>query len=143
MSQSAELLVTDWRRNAATETPRHCDTFRPRSYAVTRMADAIALDSPLPVRRPLAQRRVPPLFRSGIMRVMDGLMAFPGVILAIAIMAAIGPRVENVIFSLTVVYTPRLARVMRSAVLQVRELQYVEAAQAIGVGAPRLLVRHI
>jgi peptide/nickel transport system permease protein len=82
-------------------------------------------------------------FDSVIMRVMDGLMAFPGVILAIAIMAAIGPRVENVIFSLTVVYTPRLARVIRSAVLQIRELQYVEAAQAIGVGAPRLLVRHI
>jgi peptide/nickel transport system permease protein len=82
-------------------------------------------------------------FDSVIMRVMDGLMAFPGVILAIAIMAAIGPRVENVIVSLTVVYTPRLARVIRSAVLQIRELQYVEAAQAIGVGAPRLLVRHI
>ncbi|MDQ3811443.1 MAG: ABC transporter permease, partial [Chloroflexota bacterium] len=63
-------------------------------------------------------------FDSIVMRVMDGLMAFPGVILAIAIMAAIGPRVENVIFSLTVVYAPRLARVMRSAVLQVRELQY-------------------
>jgi peptide/nickel transport system permease protein len=82
-------------------------------------------------------------FDSVIMRVMDGLMAFPGVILAIAIMAAIGPRVENVIFSLTVVYTPRLGRVIRSAVLQIRELQYVEAAQAIGVGAPRLLMRHI
>jgi peptide/nickel transport system permease protein len=82
-------------------------------------------------------------FDSVVMRVMDGLMAFPGVILAIAIMAAIGPRVENVIFSLAVVYTPRLARVMRSAVLQLREQQYVEAAQAIGVGAPRLLVRHI
>jgi peptide/nickel transport system permease protein len=82
-------------------------------------------------------------FDSVIMRVMDGLMAFPSVILAIAIMAAIGPRVENVIFSLSVVYTPRLARVIRSAVLQLRALQYVEAAQAIGVGAPRLLVRHI
>jgi peptide/nickel transport system permease protein len=82
-------------------------------------------------------------FDSVIMRVMDGLMAFPSVILAIAIMAAIGPRVENVIFSLAVVYTPRLARVIRSVVLQIRELQYVEAAQAIGVGAPRLLVRHI
>jgi peptide/nickel transport system permease protein len=82
-------------------------------------------------------------FDSVAMRVMDGLMAFPGVILAIAIMAAIGPRVENVIFSLTVVYTPRLARVIRSAVLQLREQQYIEAAQAIGVGAPRLLVRHI
>ena len=82
-------------------------------------------------------------FDSVVMRLMDGLMAFPGVILAIAIMAAIGPRVENVIFSLTVVSTPRLARVIRSAVLQIRELQYVEAAQAIGVGAPRLLLRHI
>jgi peptide/nickel transport system permease protein len=82
-------------------------------------------------------------FDSVVMRVMDGLMAFPGVILAIAIMAAIGPRVENVIFSLTVVYTPRLARVMRSSVLQLRELQYIEAAKAMGVGAPRLLVRHI
>ena len=82
-------------------------------------------------------------FDSLMMRVMDGLMAFPGVILAIAIMAAIGPRVENVIVSLTVVYTPRLARVMRSAVLQLRDLQYIEAAQAVGVGAPRLLVRHI
>jgi peptide/nickel transport system permease protein len=82
-------------------------------------------------------------FDSIVMRVMDGLMAFPGVILAIAIMAAIGPRVENVIFSLTVVYTPRLARVMRSVVLQLRELQYIEAARAIGVAAPRLLVRHV
>jgi peptide/nickel transport system permease protein len=82
-------------------------------------------------------------FDALVMRVMDGLMAFPGVILAIAIMAAVGPRVENVILSLTVVYTPRLARVIRSAVLQIRELQYVEAAQAIGVGATRLLARHI
>lgn len=82
-------------------------------------------------------------FDGVMMRVMDGLMAFPGVILAIAIMAAIGPRVENVIFSLSVVSTPRLARVMRSAVLQLRQLQYIEAAQAVGVGAPRLLVRHV
>jgi peptide/nickel transport system permease protein len=82
-------------------------------------------------------------FDSVVMRAMDGLMAFPGVILAIAIMAAIGPRVENVIFSLTVVYTPRLARVIRSAVLQIRELQYVEAARAIGVSPTRLLMRHI
>ena len=82
-------------------------------------------------------------FDTLIMRVMDGLMAFPGVILAIAIMAAVGPRVENVILSLTVVSTPRLARVIRSAVLQIRELQYVEAARAIGVGATRMLVRHV
>lgn len=78
-----------------------------------------------------------------VMRVMDGLMAFPGLILALAIMAARGPSVGNVIFALTVVDTPRLARVVRSVVLTVRELQYVEAARAIGVGTPRMLLRHI
>jgi peptide/nickel transport system permease protein len=78
-----------------------------------------------------------------LMRIMDGLMAFPGVILALGIMAARGPSVGNVIFALTVVDTPRLARVVRSVVLTVRELQYVEAAKAIGVGTPRILLRHI
>jgi peptide/nickel transport system permease protein len=78
-----------------------------------------------------------------LMRVMDSMMAFPGVVLAIAIMAAIGPRVENVIVALSVVYTPRLARVVRSVVLNVRELQYVEAAQAIGTSTGRILLRHI
>jgi peptide/nickel transport system permease protein len=78
-----------------------------------------------------------------LMRIMDGLMAFPGVILAVAIMAAVGPSMWNVIFALTVVDTPRLARVVRSVVLTVRELQYVEAALAVGVTTPRLLGRHI
>ena len=78
-----------------------------------------------------------------LMRLMDSMMAFPGVILAIAIMAAIGPRVENVLIALTVVYTPRLARVVRSVVLSVRELQYVEAARAIGTGTRRILLGHI
>lgn len=80
---------------------------------------------------------------SVLMRVMDGLMAFPGLILALAIMAARGPSVGNVIFALTVVDTPRLARVVRSVVLTVRELQYIEAARTIGVGTPRILLRHI
>jgi peptide/nickel transport system permease protein len=78
-----------------------------------------------------------------LMRVMDGLMAFPGVILAVAIMAAIGPRKENVIVALAVVYVPRLARVVRSVVLGVRELQYIEAARTVGAGTPRILLRHI
>jgi peptide/nickel transport system permease protein len=78
-----------------------------------------------------------------LMRVMDGLMAFPGVILAVAIMAARGPSVWNVIIALSVVDTPRLARVVRSVVLAVRELQYIEAAHTIGLGTPRILVRHI
>jgi peptide/nickel transport system permease protein len=80
---------------------------------------------------------------SVVMRVMDGMMAFPGVILAIAIMAAVGPSIWNVILALTVVETPRLARILRSLVLTVRELQYVEAAQAVGVSTPRILLQHI
>lgn len=78
-----------------------------------------------------------------LMRVMDGMMAFPGVILAIGIMSAVGPSIWNVIFALTVVDTPRLARVLRSVVLTVRELQYIEAAQATGISTPRILLRHI
>lgn len=78
-----------------------------------------------------------------LMRLMDGLMAFPGVILAVAIMAALGPHELNVIVALTVVYTPRLARVVRSVVLGVRELPYVDAARALGVSTGRILLRHI
>lgn len=78
-----------------------------------------------------------------IMRMMDGMMAFPGVILALGIMAAAGASMWNVILALTVVDTPRLARVLRSVVLTVRELQYVEAARAIGVSTPRILLLHI
>ena len=80
---------------------------------------------------------------SPLMRVMDSMMAFPGVILALAIMAARGPSVGNVIFSLSVVYTPRLARVVRSIVLTIRELQYVEAANALGVSNGRIILRHV
>jgi peptide/nickel transport system permease protein len=82
-------------------------------------------------------------FDAVIMRVMAGLMAFPGVILALGIMAAVGPSWQNVVFSLSVVYTPRLARVVRSQVLQLRELQYVEAARTIGVDTSRILFRHV
>jgi peptide/nickel transport system permease protein len=84
-----------------------------------------------------------PRLDAWLMRLMDGLMAFPGVILAVAIMAALGPHELNVIIALTVVYTPRLARVVRSVVLGVRELQYVEAARALGISTGRILFRHI
>ena len=80
---------------------------------------------------------------SPLMRIMDSMMAFPGVILALAIMAARGPSVGNVIFSLSVVYTPRLARVVRSIVLTIRELQYIEAANALGVSNRRIILRHV
>ncbi|HVL25621.1 MAG TPA: ABC transporter permease [Thermomicrobiales bacterium] len=78
-----------------------------------------------------------------VMRIMDGLMAFPSIILAIGIMAVRGAEVSNVIFALTVVNTPRMARIVRSVVQSTAEAQFVEAAESIGVSTPRLLLRHI
>ncbi len=78
-----------------------------------------------------------------VMRVMDGLMAFPAVLLAIALMAARGPGVANVIFALSVVYTPRTAMLIRSIVLSLRELDYVQAARALGRPDRVIAVRHI
>ena len=78
-----------------------------------------------------------------IMRVMDGMMAFPGIVLAIALMSAMGPSTFNVITALTMVYTPRLARVIRSLTLSLRQMQFVEAAHAQGMSHQRVLVRHI
>jgi len=78
-----------------------------------------------------------------IMRVMDGLMAFPAILLAIALMAARGPGVWNVILSLSVVYLPRTAMLIRSTALSVRELDYVLAAQALGRGGFGIAFRHI
>jgi len=78
-----------------------------------------------------------------IMRLMDSMMAFPGIVLAIGLMAALGASKFNVVTALTVVYTPRLARVVRSIVLSIREMQFVEAAQAQGTSSLRILLRHI
>jgi peptide/nickel transport system permease protein len=78
-----------------------------------------------------------------LMRAMDILMAFPGFILAIGIMAILGARLINVIIALSIVYTPIVARVVRGVTLQLREFQYVEAARAIGGTNVRILSRHI
>ena len=78
-----------------------------------------------------------------IMRVVDGLMAFPAVLLAIAIMAALGPKIENVIISISVVYIPTVARTVRSAALVVREQTYIEAIRALGGKPWRIIWRHI
>lgn len=82
-------------------------------------------------------------FDNVAMRFMDALMAFPSIILAIGIMAARGPSVWNVVFALTIVNTPRMARVVRSVVQNTAQMQYVEAADSIGASTPRLLFRHI
>ena len=78
-----------------------------------------------------------------LMRIMDGLMAFPGIILAIALMASLGPSVLNVIMALGVVYTPRVARLVRGSVLVIRETSYVEAARALGKPDAWIILRHV
>lgn len=78
-----------------------------------------------------------------LMRFMDGIMAIPGILLAIVLMAVLGPRIENVIFALTVVDSPRTSRIVRSVVLTIKESQYVDAARAFGATKTRILARHI
>lgn len=78
-----------------------------------------------------------------MMRVMDGLMAIPGILLAIAIMAALGPKVGNVIFALSAVSLPRVVRITRSAALVVRHQLYIEGAEAIGAPIWVVLWRYI
>ncbi|HEY0575865.1 MAG TPA: ABC transporter permease [Pseudonocardia sp.] len=74
-----------------------------------------------------------------LMRIVDGLMAFPAILLAIAIMAALGAKTSNVIVALTVVFTPHVARVVRAAALVVKTQTYVEALNALGAGPTRIL----
>ena len=78
-----------------------------------------------------------------IMRSMDALMAFPGILLALALVALFGGSVQNVILALCVTSTPAMARLVRGVTLSLREMEYVEAAKAIGVPAWRILFVHI
>jgi peptide/nickel transport system permease protein len=78
-----------------------------------------------------------------VMRVMDAMMAFPGILLAIAIAAVLGPSEFNAVLALSITYTPRTARVARAAVLVVREMPYVEAARAGGASHARILLTHV
>lgn len=80
---------------------------------------------------------------NGLMRVNDALMAFPAILLAIAITAALGPSTFNAILALAVVYIPRTARIVRASVIVLREMEYVQAAVAAGAGHWRILRRHI
>lgn len=78
-----------------------------------------------------------------IMRVMDAFMAFPAMLLAIAITAALGPSLMNVVVALAVSYIPRTARIVRGTALVVREQQYVEAALVAGAHTRRVLLVHV
>jgi peptide/nickel transport system permease protein len=78
-----------------------------------------------------------------VMRIMDGLMSIPSVLIAIALMALTRASLQNVIFAITVAEVPRVTRLVRGVVLTLREQPYVEAAIASGTGFIRILWRHI
>jgi len=80
---------------------------------------------------------------SMLMRIADIFMSVPNVILGMAIAVALRPGLRNVIIAVSLVFWPATARLMRSAVLSVREEMYIEAMRAMGAGAPRIMLRHI
>ena len=82
-------------------------------------------------------------FDNVVMRFMDGLMAFPSILLALALIALLGSSIQNVIIALCVVETPRMVRVVRGSVLSLRDQVFVEAARAIGVPDWRIIFLHV
>jgi peptide/nickel transport system permease protein len=78
-----------------------------------------------------------------ISRVVDTLLAFPGLLLAIALVAVLGPSLGNVLFALTIIGWVGYARLVRGQVLRAREFEYVQAARALGAGAGRVLWQHV
>ena len=78
-----------------------------------------------------------------ISRVVDVLLAFPGLLLAIALVAVLGPSLGNVLFALTIIGWVGYARLVRGQVLRAREFEYVQAARALGAGSGRVLWRHV
>ena len=78
-----------------------------------------------------------------VMRVMDGLMAVPSILLAIALITLTKASVQSVLIAITIPEIPRVVRLVRGVVLTIREQPYIEAATAIGSGLPKILARHL
>ncbi len=78
-----------------------------------------------------------------VMRVMDGLMAIPGVLLAIALISLTGASISNVIIAITIPEVPRVVRLVRAVVLSIREQPYIQSAISIGMPLPRILFLHV
>ncbi len=78
-----------------------------------------------------------------ISRVIDVLMAFPGILLAIALVAVLGPSLVNVVLALSVIGWVGYARLVRGQALRAREFEFVQAARALGAGSPRIVLRHV
>src|SRR5918997_4945637 len=78
-----------------------------------------------------------------LMRLIDILLAFPWLLLAIGIMAVLGPGIQNVVIAVAIVYIPAFARIVRGSVLSIKEKEYVEAARAMGQPNSRIIARHV
>lgn len=78
-----------------------------------------------------------------LMRIMDIFLAMPGTILAVAIVGALGPGLFNILIAMSMCRIPQFARIVRSSVLSIRGLEYIEAARACGTSTPRILWRHV
>lgn len=76
-------------------------------------------------------------------RIVDVVMAFPLIIMALAVVATLGPGTENVIIAITIPFIPQCARVVRSSALAIREIPYVDAARALGFSHARIILRHM
>ena len=78
-----------------------------------------------------------------IMRVVDIFLAVPSILLAIAIVSALGPSMLNLMISISVSYVPNFARIVRASVLSIRDQEFIEAAKAIGASNTRIILKHI
>jgi peptide/nickel transport system permease protein len=78
-----------------------------------------------------------------VMRLMDALMAFPAILLAIGIGAALGAQASSIVVALSVAYVPRTARIVRASVLVIREMEYLQAARVSGASDAHIIVKHV
>lgn len=78
-----------------------------------------------------------------LMRLIDILLAFPYILLAIAIVAILGPDLQNAMLAISIVNVPRFARIIRSSVLTIKENEFIQAAKALGASDLRIIVRHL
>ncbi len=78
-----------------------------------------------------------------IMRIIDGLLAFPTLLLAISITAALGPRLETVMVAIGIINIPAFTRLARGQTLQIKNREYIEAAKALGLKETRIMLRHV
>ena len=83
------------------------------------------------------------LYDLALQRVIDAMIAFPGLVLALALMAAVGSSINNVIIALSISFLPTTARVVRSQAMAIKEMDYVLAAQAVGASNTRIILRHM